>query len=502
MRTLVTSAIAGTREYAQSDNPYLKSYLSWGLISGAVSAVVTGDLLTGFAILVALACAGLLWFRSGVPVFVFCVAYQWLFVVTGYFYWKFAGSYPGMRYLGDLDLAIGYSLLGLVTLSLGIWLTVKNGAYKTQSVASDYDATKIFWVVIGLFSINWIVELSGVGLRLMAFNVAQILHHVLMVRYLFLYLLLLTIVREREHIGLGILAFGYVLLPELTSSMTKFKDLFFLLVIVLMNQWRPNSRRLTDKRTNRAILVIVSSLTVFLLLIGLVWSSGMKQSWRTALLSGEVTGTPIEKIEAYGEHAAESIQNFEAGRGAMALASRLSSGIAYFSHVVRIVPAVVEHENGTLSWHAIRHVLMPRFLFPEKPDLGGDSWLVRKYAHLNVSGDESNTSVGLGYMAEFYIDFGFPGMLVPLFLYGILLGMMYRMLYRMSPSDSFFSAVVAGLFLLHFLSYEGNFAKLLGGVLQNFLILVVLLFLFGQRVDALLKRNDNVSGASSGPPGR
>jgi hypothetical protein len=203
-------------------------------------------------------------------------------------------------------------------------------------------------------------------------------------------------------------------------------------------------------------------------------------------LTGEVSGTPIEKIEAYGQHAAESIENFDAERGATALASRLSSGVAYFSHVLRFVPAVAEHEEGDLSWRAIQHILMPRFLFPEKPNLGGDSWLVRKYAGLNVSGDESSTSIGLGYMSEFYIDFGFPGMLVPLLLYGMLLGGMYRFLYAFSPSNALFSAMVTGLFLLHFLSYEGNFTKLLGGVVQNFIILSAFLILFGQRVHTLL----------------
>jgi hypothetical protein len=143
---------------------------------------------------------------------------------------------------------------------------------------------------------------------------------------------------------------------------------------------------------------------------------------------------------------------------------------------------------------------MPRFIFPEKPDLGGDSWLVRKYAHLNVSGDESGTSVGLGYMAEFYIDYGFPVMLLPLFLYGLLMGFMYRILSRVSPSPHVFAAVVAGLFLQHFLSYEGNFTKLFGGVIQDFLILTVSLLLLGGKIHEFLLRRTHpakVTGQST-----
>ena len=481
-----------------SDTPLLRPFSIWGLVLGIAATAVSGDPLIGFIFFVLFLSAGLLWFRAGVPIFVFCILYQSVFVVTGYLYWKLFDSYPGMRYLGDLELATWYSMFGFLALSLGIWAAAHGCVSRKNYGNNDYDITRLFWIVLALFSVNWIVEISGVGLRLVAFNVAQILHHTLMIRYMILYLLLLTVIRRREHFGLGLIAFGYVLLPELISSMTKFKDLFFLFVIVLLSQWRPGARKQSEISRNRWILTIVFSLSIFLVVVGVVWSGAMKHSWRTALTSGAVSGSPMQKIGAYGEHAARSIETFEFGQGVTELASRLSSGLAYFSHVLRVVPDHIDHEGGALSGSAVQHILTPRFLFPEKPDLGGDSWLVRKYARLNVSGDESGTSVGMGYMAEFYIDFGFPGMLVPLILYGLLLGGMYRALKSLSPSNSLFSALVSGMFLLHFLSYEGNFAKLLGGVVQNFVILSILLIFFGQKVHLFLLGHGNAGTRSAG----
>ena len=469
-----------------SDTPLLRPFSLWGLGLGVAATAASGEPLIGLVIVTLFLCAGLLWFRTGVPIFAFCILYQTIFVITGYFYWTLFGSYPGMRYIGNLELATFYSMLGFLAVSLGIWSVVHGYVQEANEGDDEYDVMRLFWVVLALFSFNWLIEISGAGLRLVAFNVAQILHHTLMVRYMFLYLLFLTVIRRREHIGLGLIAFGYVLLPELISSMTKFKELFFLLVIVLLSQWRPGSRSQVIKKKNRWILTIVISLSIFLLLVGVIWSGAMKHSWRTALTSGAVSGTPIQKIGAYGEHAVKSIEDLEISRGVTELASRLSSGLAYFSHVLRVVPDYVDHEGGVLTRNAIEHILTPRFLFPEKANLGGDSWLVRKYARLNVSGDESGTSVGMGYMAEFYVDFGFPGMLVPLVLYGVILGLMYRALYKLSPSTSLFSALVSGLFLLHFLSYEGNFTKLFGGVVQNFSILSFLLLLFGQKVHIFL----------------
>ena len=480
--------------------PVLKLLSLVGAVLGVVVSGVFSDVLMGVILFVGFACAGLLWRRSEVPIFAFCILYQWLFIGIGYFYLKTAGNYPGMRYLGDLEAAIWYSLAGLLGITFGIRFALRGYQPNPDYQENEYDATRLFWIVLILFSVNWFAELSAVQLRLAAFNIAQILHHVLILRYLFLYLLLLTIVQQGRHYSMGFLAFAYVLLPELTSSMTKFKELFFLFMVVILSQWKPFATGHAERVKNRSVLVIVSFVTVFLVVAGLVWSGGMKHSWRTALLSGQVVGSPIDKIEAYGRHAVDSIEQFDPVQAVDTLASRLSSGVGYFSHVLRVVPNTVPHENGELTWRAIRHVLMPRFIFPEKPDLGGDSWLVRKYAHLNVSGDESGTSVGLGYMAEFYIDYGFPVMLLPLFLYGLLTGFMYRILSRISPSPHIFAAVVAGLFLQHFLSYEGNFTKLFGGVIQDFLILTVSLLLLGGKIHEFLLRRTHpakVTGQST-----
>jgi len=477
--------------------PLLKFLLLLGAMLGVAVSAVFDDILMGVILFVGFACTGLLWRRSEIPIFAFSIFYQWLFIGMGYFYLKATGVYPGMRFLGNLEAAIWYSLAGLLCMTIGIRIALRGFRLSLGSASNDYDIKQLFWIVLVLFSVNWFVELSGVQLRLAAFNVAQILYNVLILRYLFLYLLLLTILQQGRQYSLGFLAFVYVLLPELTSSMTKFKELFFLLVIVLLSQWRPFATEHSEKVKNRQILAVVLLISVFLVMVGLLWTGGMKHSWRTALLSGQVAGSPIQKIEAYGQQAADSIGQFDPGQAAETLAARLSSGVAYFSHVLRVVPDAVPHENGKLTWRAIRHVAMPRFLFPEKPDLGGDSWLVRKYANLNVSGRESRTSIGLGYMAEFYIDYGFPGMLVPLLLYGMLVGVMYRILSRVSPSPHVFAAVAAGLFLQHFLSYEGNFPKLLGGVLQSFLVFFVILALLGEMTHNLLLKTHGLRKKTS-----
>ena len=71
---------------------------------------------------------------------------------------------------------------------------------------------------------------------------------------------------------------------------------------------------------------------------------------------------------------------------------------------------------------ALVHIVTPRFLNPDKPDLISDSELVRKYAGAAVAGSESNTSIAFGNAAESYVDYGLPWMFVPIVIFGFLIG--------------------------------------------------------------------------------
>ena len=70
--------------------------------------------------------------------------------------------------------------------------------------------------------------------------------------------------------------------------------------------------------------------------------------------------------------------------------------------------------------------LKPRFLFPNKAALSDTEVYVRL-----ARGDSSEqvrlgTSISVGYMAENFVDFGFPGMLGGLFVIGLMYGVVIR----------------------------------------------------------------------------
>jgi hypothetical protein len=471
--------------------PLQRALFKTGCVIGILVGVVSASILTGASIALAFWLAGFLWRENELPVQVFCILYQWMFIVTGYFAFRYYGTHPSQIVLGDIELAVFLSLMGLVAISCGIRIALPDvrgagsqTARKSEARDVEYDPKKLFWVVIGLFTVNWLVETFPMAIL---FNAAQAIHSIFLFRYLFFLVLLMVVVRQRTGYQYGLLAFMFVLIPELTSSMAKFKDVFFMLLIVLLASWKPWSKSCADRVRNRQILAISIALCFVIVAAGLIWTGGMKGDWRTALRTGTVSGSPIEKIEEFGRHLDRSIARFDSGSAIHAFLSRLSSSQGYFSRVVTIVPDRLPYEDGALTWRAIRHILMPRLLFPEKENLGGDSWLVRKYAGVHVAGDESYTSVGLGYMAEFYIDFGAPLMFVPLFLLGLLIGYIQRLLNRISPSPYIAEAAVTGLLVQHFIGYGSHLTKLLGGLVQSTLVFVIVIVSLGSWLHTYLQ---------------
>ena len=134
------------------------------------------------------------------------------------------------------------------------------------------------------------------------------------------------------------------------------------------------------------------------------------------------------------------IVNADAGelaRGADALVSRVAY-VEMLSHVLRRVPDSMPHTEGLLWRDALAHVAMPRILFPDKPRLLSDSELTMRYTGLLLASDAGGTSISMGYVTESYIDFGVPGMFLPVLIVGFVWGAMYRfMMSRDSPLLAF-----------------------------------------------------------------
>jgi hypothetical protein len=154
--------------------------------------------------------------------------------------------------------------------------------------------------------------------------------------------------------------------------------------------------------------------------------------------------------------------------------------IKYPAMALERVPAHVPHTNGELMWDAMVHLVTPRFLYPDKPELISDSDLVRKYAGANVAGSESNTSIAFGYAAESYVDYGLPWMFVPAIVYGLLLGVTFQLWLSIIHHRELAVAVTTVVFWLALYLFERSWAKTLGGTITLMVYLGGFVYLIDQ----------------------
>jgi hypothetical protein len=167
--------------------------------------------------------------------------------------------------------------------------------------------------------------------------------------------------------------------------------------------------------------------------------------------------------------------------------------IYYTSLALDRVPATIPYEKGALISAAIQHVVTPRFLNPNKPDLPSESESVRKYTGERVAGAEQGTTIAFGYVIQSYIDFGVPVMFLLPLAWGLLLGITYRFFVTTIRHEEILLAVLAVGFWSTIIPYNTAWAKWLG----KFITGVVYIGAAAMGLDSFLSSREQQDGASA-----
>jgi hypothetical protein len=209
-----------------------------------------------------------------------------------------------------------------------------------------------------------------------------------------------------------------VFVPSLGSYFSDFKTpliLLFLVSLQFWQPWDPRAWKWSITAWTRTVGLVVAAL--FLML---VWQASVKKEARRIYDEGLVNGR-IDRAELFVKQVATAVPEVidDPRPSIEILISRLSY-IGFFSRVIEYVPAVEPHANGELLQMAITNAFMPRLVFPSKPVLPSDSYYTRRFTGIMVA--EEGTSISIGYMAEFYADWGLAGMFLSILVYGCLIG--------------------------------------------------------------------------------
>jgi hypothetical protein len=174
-------------------------------------------------------------------------------------------------------------------------------------------------------------------------------------------------------------------------------------------------------------------------------------------------------------------KNFSKGVGA--LANRINY-TEYFAMSVGQVPAVMPFEKGNLLLGGFEHVFKPRLFFPDKKSID-DSKMTSKYTGRQFLGAERGTSFSLGQVAERYIDYGPVYMFIPIFLFGFLIGTIYKYILSHSFNHVLGLSFVAPLFFV-IPSLGIATTKFLGWIFTYFIVWFFFNKYVMKRLDAFL----------------
>jgi hypothetical protein len=304
----------------------------------------------------------------------------------------------------------------------------------------------------------------------------QQLEAVSRIKIVALFLLFGTVLSTRKGMKFLVLTVFLELASGFSGLFSDFKSVFIILFAAAVGA--------RIKWTN-SLGVALAGCLVLMMGLTLFWTA-VKQDFRqfaTASDESQYIKTSIADRYGYLGDKAISAGSIDWGLASYAMLTRLAY-VDIFGSVI----SVNESTAGGLNpyprqWtEAIEHITKPRFLFPNKAQLSDTDTFAR--LALGNANEEmrGGTSISVGYMAENYADFGFPGMLGGIFVLGVVIGGMGRY-FMMCPLPWMMreGIVLALIYTCGHTGVEGSLPKIIGAAIMFFLVYIMMVkFVFGR----------------------
>lgn len=357
--------------------------------------------------------------RPGLPVgVVYLFIYQWLQIFARVLQSIVDGeSLANGLYGPNVARAYWYMLASLVVMALAFRMVLGNAKPPTVQ-----DRTAHFeWRSLDLFSLYVGMLFLAVGCRFASYVVPaldQPLDAVSRLKIVLLFMLFSTVIMTRRSSNLlwGAVALEIVL--GFTGLLSDFRGVFIYLAMAAL------AARMPLRGTTVAAGLACAGFLVFL---ALFWTSVKAEYREFATGSSDSQNVKVALDARFGYLGSRlaSTDAIDWNMAAYALLVRLAY-TDIFGSVIGVQETAPEPVYVRQWQDAVEHVVKPRFLFPNKASLSDTEVYVRL-----ARGDSSEqvrlgTSISVGYMAENFVDFGFPGMLGGMFVIGLMYAVVIR----------------------------------------------------------------------------
>ena len=176
---------------------------------------------------------------------------------------------------------------------------------------------------------------------------------------------------------------------------------------------------------------------------------------------------PVEKSILFAELA--STKKVPLDKGYTVAINRIAHSLFTFAYVVDLTPKTIPYWMG-YSYRALLWAPIPRVIFPWKPTITLGQEFGHRYAFLRSV--DYSTSWNLPQIVEMYANFGIIGVIIGMFLMGVIYRSLYEMFCHPKAGEG---SILIGLFVFMRLSLiESDFATVFGNIAHYIILLVII----------------------------
>ncbi|TRZ95490.1 hypothetical protein D4R78_03480 [bacterium] len=213
----------------------------------------------------------------------------------------------------------------------------------------------------------------------------------------------------------------------------------------------------------------------------LIW--GARDAFRKQAWTGEYQGrNPFAKAFLYIkliQQGAKEDEDFT--YDAYGRLSLRTNHFVTFAKTVELTPDYIPYWEG-YSYRTLTTSFLPRFLFPDKPKKIVGQEFGHRYDMLNP--DDVVTSYNLPMPVEMYINFGPLGVVIGMFIIGLLVRIVYTLFNHPRCGEGGF--LISAMVFMNLLNLESDFSLVFGSLVQHlvlFYLIVTRLKMSVQRIE-------------------
>ncbi|MBI4353093.1 MAG: hypothetical protein HY593_04110 [Candidatus Omnitrophica bacterium] len=388
----------------------------------------------------------------GLILFVACL--QW--VIAPWLSYRFPPSFALFAMYVPMEEYFAYAVPAAIALGVGLHLPLRFRKMDSCSQRMDCSVTKPyallmdFFVIFGILMNRTILYLPG-AYGFFYYILAQL-------RFVGVFVLLLAKARG-WYWRAGLV---YVDLLLWTSSGGVFYEFilwsgYLFIVMAYVYRWRW-----------RLLLYLV--MAIFLISL----FNGIKQEYRYQLGEKQLSGIQrvflIADLLTSSMHGEKSYPQYLGNRTFGDHLVRYNQGWIV-SRIMGTVPRIEPYARGETVLSAIAASLIPRAFLPDKI-VAAPKEFFRKYTDLPIA---DSTSMALGAVGEMYVNFGRGGGVLAVFVYGLVLGFLFRRFAKWASGNLLWWAWVPFV-LLFAVEAEWNLADVLNHVTKSLVVMLVLIY--------------------------